>query len=227
VARTLNPATHTVRREAFIDAAQRLMQAKGFDQVSIQDLLDELDASRGAFYHYFESKQALLEAMVDRIVDAAMLVVYPVLEDPGLTAIAKLERVFSVIGAWKTERKALMLALLQVWMSDDNAIVREKIRRLSVTRLTPVLTPIIQQGVDEGTFDTKSPAETAHVLIVLLQGFQEGATEMFIARHAGTIPIEVVERNFQSYTDSFERILGVSGGSISLVDAVTFHEWFG
>ena len=216
-----------VRREAFIDAAQRLMQAKGFDQVSIQDLLDEVDASRGAFYHYFDSKQALLEAMVDRIVDTAMLVVYPVVEDPGLTAIAKLERVFSVIGAWKTERKALMLALVQVWMSDDNAIVREKIRRLSVTRLAPVLTPIIQQGVDEGTFDAKSPAETARVLIVLLQGLQEGATEMFIARQAGTIPLEVVERNIKSYTESFERILGVSRGSINLLDEVTLHEWFG
>jgi AcrR family transcriptional regulator len=227
VARTLNPATHTVRREAFIDAAQRLMQSKGFDQVSIQDLLDELDASRGAFYHYFDSKQALLEAVVDRIVDAAMLVVYPVIEDPGLTAIAKLERVFSVIGAWKTERKALMLALLQVWMSDDNAIVREKIRRLSVERLTPVLTPIIEQGVTEGTFDSQSPAETARVLIVLLQGFQEGATEMFIARQAGAIPLEVVERTFRSYTESFERILGVDRGSIHLVDEVTLHEWFG
>jgi AcrR family transcriptional regulator len=227
VARTLNPATHTVRREAFIDAAQRLMEVKGFDQVSIQDLLDELDASRGAFYHYFDSKQALLEAMVDRIVDTAMLVVHPVVDDPALSAIAKLERVFSVIGRWKTERKALMLALVQVWMSDDNAIVREKTRRLSVARLAPVLTPIIQQGIDEGAFDAKSPAETARVLIVLLQGFQEGATEMFIARQAGAIPLEVVERTFKSYTESFERILGVSRGSINLLDEVTLHEWFG
>jgi AcrR family transcriptional regulator len=227
VARTLNPATHTVRREAFIDAAQRLMEVKGFDHVSIQDLLDELDASRGAFYHYFDSKQALLEAMVDRIVDTAMLVVHPVVDDPALSAIAKLERVFSVIGRWKTERKALMLALVQVWMSDDNAIVREKTRRLSVARLAPVLTPIIQQGIDEGAFDAKSPAETARVLIVLLQGFQEGATEMFIARQAGAIPLEVVERTFKSYTESFERILGVSRGSINLLDEVTLHEWFG
>jgi AcrR family transcriptional regulator len=227
VARTLNPVTHTVRREAFIDAAQRLMQARGFEQVSIQDLLDELGASRGAFYHYFDSKQALLEAMTDRIVDTAMLVVEPVVQAPDITAIQKLERVFSTIGRWKTERKSLMLALVQVWMSDDNAVVREKLRRMSGARLTPVLTPIIEQGVAEGTFDARSPAETARVLIVLLQGFQEGATEMFIARQAGSVPLEVVERTFKSYTESFERILGVSRGSINLLDEVTFHEWFG
>jgi len=227
MARTLNPAAHTVRREAFIDAAQRLMQAKGFDQVSIQDLLDELDASRGAFYHYFDSKQALLQAMLDRIIDTAMLVVYPVVEDPGLTAIQKLERVFSTIGRWKTERKSLMLAILQVWMSDDNAIVREQLRRLSVTRLSPVLIPIVEQGIAEGTFDTTSPAETARVLIQMLLGLQEGATELFIARQAGTVSLEVVERTFKGYTEAFERILGVPRGSINLLDEVTFHEWFG
>jgi AcrR family transcriptional regulator len=227
MARTLNAAVHTVRREAFVDAAQRLMQAKGYEQMSVQDVLDELDASRGAFYHYFDSKQALLEAVVDRIVDAAMLVVYPVVADPGLPATAKLERVFSTIGRWKTERKALMLALMQVWMSDDNAIVREKIRRLSVTRLTPVLTPIIEQGVREGTFVTESPAETTRVLIVLLLGFQEVAIELFIGRQAGSVRFEVVERTFKSYTESFERILGVPRGSINLLDEVTLHEWFG
>ena len=65
MARILNLAVHTVRREAFVEAAQRLMQSRGYQQMSIQDVLDELQASRGAFYHYFDSKQALLEAVID------------------------------------------------------------------------------------------------------------------------------------------------------------------
>ena len=69
MARTLNPAAHAVRRDAFVDAAQRLIQAKGYEEMSIQDVLDELGASRGAFYHYFDSKAALLEAVVERMVD--------------------------------------------------------------------------------------------------------------------------------------------------------------
>ncbi|TMD86636.1 MAG: helix-turn-helix transcriptional regulator, partial [Chloroflexi bacterium] len=50
MARTLNAAVHTVRKEAFVDVAQRLMQTKGYQQMSVQDVLDELGASRGAFY---------------------------------------------------------------------------------------------------------------------------------------------------------------------------------
>ncbi len=82
MARTLNTEAHAIRREAFVDAAQRLIQAKGYDQMSIQDVLDELGASRGAFYHYFDSKTALLEAVVDRIVDAALASVAPLIDDP-------------------------------------------------------------------------------------------------------------------------------------------------
>jgi len=52
-----------------LDVAQRLVNTKGYEQMTIQDLLDELQISKGAFYHYFGSKQALLEAIIERIVD--------------------------------------------------------------------------------------------------------------------------------------------------------------
>jgi AcrR family transcriptional regulator len=66
MARTVNATLHTVRRVAFLDVAQRLVQAKGYQEMSLQDVLDEVDASKGAFYHYFDSKQALLEAVIER-----------------------------------------------------------------------------------------------------------------------------------------------------------------
>jgi AcrR family transcriptional regulator len=227
MARTLNPAVHSVRREAFVETAQRLMQTRGYEQMSIQDVLDELDASRGAFYHYFDSKQALLEAVIDRMVDAALSAVSPIVDDRALPATVKLERVFGAIGRWKTERKSLVLALLTVWMSDDNAIVREKFRRTAVRRLVPMLAPIIQQGMDEGTFHDGSAAVAARVLVMLLQGFQDVATELFLDRQAGRIDLAAVEHTFATYSSAFERILGAPAGSINLTDRSVLHAWFG
>ena len=227
MARTLNLAVHTVRKEAFVDAATRLMQTKGYEQMSIQDVLDAVEASRGAFYHYFGSKQALLEAVIDRMVDAGLGAVEPVVADPTLPAPAKLHGVFSTIGRWKTERKALVLSLLTVWMSDDNAIVREKFRRTTARRLVPILAPIIRQGVAEGTFRSESPEETARVLVMLLQGFQDVAMELFLDRQAGRVDTAEVERTFASYAASFERILGAPAGSIDLIDQSVLREWFG
>jgi tetracycline repressor-like protein len=57
MARTLDPVAHAVRREAFLDAGQRLIATKGYTQLSIQDVLDELASSKGAFYHYFDSRR--------------------------------------------------------------------------------------------------------------------------------------------------------------------------
>src|SRR5438445_11792654 len=102
-----------VRREAFVDSAQRLMQAKGYEQMSIEDVLDELDASRGAFYHYFDSKQALLEAVIDRMVDAGLGAVAPIVDDPGLPATEKPQKVFSGIGQWTTDRERLVMPLIE------------------------------------------------------------------------------------------------------------------
>ena len=70
--RTVNPTALEVRREAFIDVAERLIQTKAYEQMTIQDVLDRAGASRGGFYHYFDSKQDLLQAVVARMSDAAM-----------------------------------------------------------------------------------------------------------------------------------------------------------
>jgi len=227
VARTLNPTLHTVRRDAFLDVAQRLVATKGYEAMSVQDVLDGLEVSKGAFYHYFDSKQALLEAVVDRFAEGGMAAIAPILNDPTLPATEKLERAFAGIAGWKAERKELVRGIIEVWNSDSNAIVREKVRRMTVRLMVPLLSAVVRQGVAEGAFAVTSPDETAGVLVALLLGAQEQATQLFIARQAETIPFEVVERSFAGFTQAFERILGIPQGSLTLQDEATLHFWFG
>src|SRR5579872_6888178 len=180
MARTLTAGVRTVRREAFVDAAQRLIQQKGYEQMSVQDVLDELDASRGSLYHYFDSKEALLEAVVDRMADAGMATVADVVDDPALSALQKFEGVFASIQRFKADRKPLVMAIVEVWISDDNAIVREKLRRSTVVRLVPVLARIVRQGNEEGAFRTGSPDATARILVGLLASFSDIAIELLL-----------------------------------------------
>ena len=226
MARTVNSEARAVRQEAFVDAGQRLIQAKGYEQMSIQDVLDELDASRGAFYHYFDSKVALLEVVVERMVDAATAALGPVVADPSLPALAKLDRLFSGIAGWKAERKNLVLAVMRVWLSDDNTIVREKFRQRLVVTLGPLLAQIIRQGKDEGVFSVTSPDDAARVLVSLSQGANQVATELFVAHQANAIPFEVVESTVAAYREAYERILGVPAGSLTIGDSETLRFWF-
>ena len=227
MARTLDPASHAIRRDAFVDVALRLIQTKGYEQMSVQDLLDELDASRGAFYHYFDSKASLLGAVVDAMVETVLESVAPVVADPDLNATEKLEGVFGGIARWKSARRDLLLALMAVWLSDDNAIVREKLRRGLTARLTPILAVIVCQGRDEGRFTTTAPDETARVLVSFIAGLNEAATELYLARQADEITFEAAERTLSTYLEAFERILGARPGSVTLLDPRILHEWFG
>jgi AcrR family transcriptional regulator len=226
MARTVDPAAHAVRREAFVDAATRLIQITGYEQMSIQDVLDELQVSRGAFYHYFDSKQALLDAVIDRMVDAALATLAPFLADPTVPAVQKLEGVFRGIAQWKAERKDLVLALLKVWLSDHNAIVREKYRKDVVGRLVPILTDVVRQGQAEGVFTATSADATARAVVALILGTSEAATDLFVARQNKVIPMEVVERYFDGYSEALERILGLPARSFRLADEQVIRMWF-
>lgn len=227
MARTLDPVAHSVRREAFLDAAQRLIQTRGYEAMSIQDVLDALETSRGAFYHYFDSKQALLEAVVDRLADNAMVAVTPILADPRLPALRKLEKVLASIARFKAERKQLVVAIIEVWNSDGNALVREKLRRMTAERLHPILATVIHQGVAEGLFRIESPEQTARVLVYLVEGQQQLAAEQFLARQAGAITFETVRRSYAAFQEAFERLLGITKGSVQLIDEATLRYWFG
>lgn len=227
MARTVNVLARTVRQDAFLDAAQRLIQTKGYEQMSIQDVLDALDTSRGAFYHYFDSKLELLEAVVGRFTDAALATVDPILEDPELPALRKLEKIVAGIARLKAESKDLMLALIEVMNSDGNALFREKLRRMTASRLGPMLSRIIRQGIQDGVVKVSFPDETATVILSLIQGYQVIAGELFMARQANRISFDDVKRSYAAFGEAMERILGLPAGSLRLVDEATLHFWFG
>jgi len=227
LARTVDPVAHGVRRDAFLDTAQRLIQTKGYGMLSIQDVLDELSVSKGAFYHYFDSKAALLEGVISRMVDAAAASLEPALADPHRSALEKFDAVFSGIASFKAERKELILALMRVWLSDENAIVREKFRRGTIARMTPLIAAIIRQGVAEGSLTTAFPDHAARVFMALVMGTNEAAVDLFVARQANAITFEKAERTLAAFGDAFERVLGARPGSLGFAKrSAVIREWF-
>jgi AcrR family transcriptional regulator len=225
--RTVDAAVYAVRRDAFIDAAQRLIATRGYAQMSIQDVLDAAGASRGAFYHYFDSKEDLLQAVIARMADGALASLEPIVADPDLTAVRKFEGIFHGLAQFKAERKDLVLAMLDIWLSDQNAIVRERFRRSVLPRMRPLLARIIRQGVDEGRFTVSQPEESARVVVALIHGANETAVDLFVARQSGEVTVDDVQRRLSAYSEALERILGGSPGSLPLTDRATLELWYG
>jgi len=226
MASTVAQATRTVRRDAILDAAEQLIRTRGYEQMSVQDVQDELGVSRGAIYHYFDSKSAILQAVLDRMVDAGTAVVEPIASDPDLSALDKLQAVFASGGRWKTERSELLMALLRSWQSDDNDLVRVRLVSTASTRITPIFARIVRQGATEGSFTATWPDETAEVLSALLYGSSDSLVQLVLDRHDGLVTFEEVERRMAAYTEAIERILGLPSGSFVLIDTPSLHVWF-
>ncbi len=225
-ARALNPARHAGKRDEFVEAGQRLIQTKGYEHFSVEDLLSEVGASKGAFYHYFDSKQALLEAVIERLVDSGMAVVQAVVDDESLTAVDKLRRYFSGIANFKTERVDFLLALMRVWYSDDNAIVREKFRRQLVRRVTPHMAAIIRQGMAAGDFTLTEPDQMGRVVLSLILDATDEAGELWFAAVDGRVDLATIRKRFAAYSTALQRLLGVPPGAFELIDDEVLSFWF-
>jgi AcrR family transcriptional regulator len=215
----------SLRRNEILDVSQRLVFTKGYEQMTIQDILDELQISKGAFYHYFESKGALLEALVERMAQEGMRMLLPIVEDPNLLALEKLQRFYNTAGRWKTDRKTFILELLRVWYTDENAIVRQKEVAAAVKEVLPLLTRIVRQGVEEGTFKTSYPDQVGEVVLSLVTSVSDTMGGVLLSDEPAEIQLSRLESMATVYTDALERVLGAPRGSITLVDSELLKEW--
>ena len=225
--RTVDEAAHARRRNGFLDAAQRLIETKGYARMTIEDVLKELGTSKGALYHYFDSKQAILEGIVVRVTDAAEAHLRRNAADTDVPALDRLRQFFAAMGQWKVERREALLATLPLWLSDDNAIVRQKLRARAIERITPWLTQIVDQGVREGVFTTRYPDQVGRLLIGLGHDVNEVLFPLLFADRCDSGGLLQVERTLAAYTDALERLLGAPEGSLAaLVNRDQLQLWF-
>ena len=226
MARTVKEEEYAVKRKEILDVAQRLVYTKGFDQMSIQDILDELHISKGAFYHYFDSKGDLLEALIDRMRLDVEPVILPIIDDPELPALDKLHRFFDTSAQWKTARKEYLLSLLRVWYADENALVRQKSTSHLIKWFTPLLAKVIREGVQEGVLQTEFPDQTAEIVLSMLQGLGDTFKDLLMSSDTPHAKMQHATAVVAAYNDAMERVLGAAAGSLNLIDAAMLSEWF-
>jgi AcrR family transcriptional regulator len=225
MARIVKEEEYAVKRKEILEVAQKLVYTHGYEQMSIQDILDELGISKGAFYHYFDSKQALLDGLVERMLDDAEQILQPIVEANDLPAIQKLQRYFESGGRWKTARKTFMLDIMRVWYTDSNALLRQKQEAASIKRIAPMLTEIVRQGLAEGVFTTTHPDQIGSMIWGLAQGISDQVAELLLTETPQTDALKRLEDIIGAYSEALERILGAPAGSLPLMDVGLLQEW--
>ncbi len=225
MARTINEQEYAQRRNAILDATQQLVETKGYEQMTIQDILDALQISKGAFYYYFDSKVVLLEALVERGGERIEQLVLPIIHDRSIGALEKLQRFFATLDQEKIAHKRFVLAFLRVWYDDENAIVRHKLYRARVKRFTPWLSQIIQEGVEEGVFTTPYPDQAARMIMSLLEDLGYATVELLLSEEREPSDLPRLQRSVVACADALERVLGAPAGCLQYATREELEVW--
>jgi len=150
-----------IRKNEILDAAEKLFTAKGYEAATINDILAETNIAKGTFYYHYKSKEDVLDGIIKRRIDAGLEQAKALAADPRLGVEEKL---LSVILAQKPQKPAEE-EILPVIHEPANALLHQKILSEYVTRLSPILTDIIQEGIDKKIFDTPYPKEITEILL--------------------------------------------------------------
>ena len=81
--------------QKILAVSYRLFLEKGYDHTTIQDITDALGMSKGAVYHHFKSKEAILDRIYDQYYAESGLHA-AALDAPGLSGLEKLRKLLEL-----------------------------------------------------------------------------------------------------------------------------------
>ena len=150
--------------ERILDVSFKLFMEKGYEQTTIQDIVDELgDLSKGAIYHHFKSKEDIINAVISRSTTYDLLIT-EIISREDLNGLEKLKLMIrkSLDSKEQTEFAQAVPNLLK-----NPKFLAEQLHD-SVEIIAPALEPFIQEGIDDGSIHSKYPHELAQALMILL-----------------------------------------------------------
>jgi AcrR family transcriptional regulator len=215
------------RRSEILDTAQTLFYSKGYRQTSVRDIIDSVGIAKGTFYHYFPSKNQLLDELVERMLGYTLQLAEPIVEDEHLDALQKLHLFFGTIENWKIDNRPFLKELMRAYFHDGNIVLRQRMKSASVAAMAQPLAKIARQGIEEGVFDTGYPDDIGEIMLAIGQTLVENLAFLLLEDGSSEDKLELAKRKVAVTNNSLERLLGAPAGSVNLYDFDRLRPWFG
>ena len=201
------------KKEQILDVSLSLFLKKGYDNTSISDILSNLNIARGTLYYHFESKEAIMDEIIERSIKSVIEEAKGIVFRKGMTVQEKMFTLFSSTSMKKLSGRELMIDYLN---QPQNALLHEKINRSFIQKIVPLLGDIIKEGVEEGTFINAYPYESAEMILVMIIDFMDV--------YYDNADENDIRRRTESLLYNMERILGVKEGSFDMFKSLSLYE---
>lgn len=193
------------KRERIMNAMQELLTNDSSQNISVNDIAKKAGIGKGSIYYYFASKNDILDAIIERAYSRVLDEGQRLAQTSQINAIQKMEIIHracmdSTIELHKQE------AYCSLREQQEDALIHQKFARVIISRLKPILTDIIRQGIAEGSMHCDYPEETAQIIL----------TELTIILGNNLLPVsrnEIVDL-LKAFSTMQEASMGITPGSL-------------
>lgn len=192
------------KKELILNTMQLLLQEGTAGTASVSDIAKRAGIAKGGMYYYFRSKEDVLDALVERqyadIIQSCSILV----ENSYGNAVSKLELLL------KSYRNSFVDASLDEHLHmQQNAAIHQKSLAKILTALSPIISKIIEQGVNEGDFICDYPQEYSEIIMSVFTFMLD----------PGIFPWkpEQIVKKMKALADLLEKGLGAKDGSFSFL----------
>ncbi|KZS44007.1 TetR family transcriptional regulator [Paenibacillus glucanolyticus] len=190
------------RKNEILDAVDELFGHKGFDGTSTNDILEKVGIARGTLYHHFKSKEDIMDALIDRyavrLIDGAQ----EVAADKSIPIVERIIRVVMALNLSGGSSEQIMEHIHK----PQNALMHQKIQKVIINGVPPILTEIIREGIQQGLFSTPFPYECMEMVVIYASTvFDDDLVVMTEKERSSRIV---------AFVCNVERLLGAESGSL-------------
>jgi len=209
-------------RKEFLQAALDLFNQKGYEKTTIKDIIEAVGVSKGAFYHYFESKEDIIEAIAREYSNRAIGIIEGVTRREDLNAVEKINLVFRLINQYKEERTQQRERIRGAFSDDGNLKMERKLFNQLKGQALKYFEEIVETGIKEGLFAETNVKEMADFLLLTINNLNRSIEDLTWEMTGGEEQNDLgvlrirMEEKLGFYEEAFERILEIKKGSIEL-----------
>lgn len=192
------------RKNEILDVAERLFGAKGFDNTSTGDILNEIGIARGTLYYHFKSKEDILDAMIDRMTGRLVEKAADIAKKKEIPVLRRLTMMMLALNV----NEPLGQEIMEQVHKPQNALMHQKMQSRLLAAVNPLISGLIEEGIIQGICRTEYPAEVAEMTLLYSNTIFDD-----LAEHNK----EERERKIEAFIYNLERLLGMERGSMEAV----------
>ena len=185
------------RKQELLQIAYGMFLTQGYENTSVDEIIEAAGIAKGTYYYYFQSKEQMLEAVIGMMIEAEAEVARQVLASE-MPVPQKIVGIVSSVRPTQEERP-----IEDALNRPENVLMHDKLQRQLLADILPLLSKAVEEGVRDGLFACDHIPERVRMLLLLsCDLFDEG---------------QYTQADVDVFIDMMEKLLGAAPGTMDFV----------